>query len=45
MYSAQMAEFLDACAEGRQPLPSGEDGAVVMRIVDEAYRSAGWTPA
>jgi len=45
MYSAQMAEFIDACAEGRQPLPSGEDGAVVMRIVDEAYHSAGWTPA
>jgi predicted dehydrogenase len=45
MYSAQMAEFIDACAESRQPLPSGEDGAVVMRIVDEAYLSAGWTPA
>jgi predicted dehydrogenase len=42
MYSAQMAEFLGACREGRQPRPSGEDGAVVMRIVDEAYRSARW---
>lgn len=41
MYSAQVAEFLDAIAEGRQPLPSGEDGRVVMRVVEDAYRSAG----
>jgi predicted dehydrogenase len=40
MYSAQMAEFLDAVAAGRQPRPSGEDGLVVMRVVDDAYRSA-----
>jgi predicted dehydrogenase len=40
MYSAQMAEFLDAAAEGRQPQPSGEAGRVVMRVVDEAYRGA-----
>jgi predicted dehydrogenase len=40
MYSAQMAEFLDAIEEGRQPRPSGEDGRVVMRIVEEAYASA-----
>jgi predicted dehydrogenase len=40
MYSAQMAEFLDAVREGRQPRPSGEDGLVVMRVVDEAYRSS-----
>jgi predicted dehydrogenase len=40
MYSAQMREFLDAIAEGRQPQPSGEDGRVVMRVVEEAYRSA-----
>lgn len=40
MYSAQMTEFLDAIAEGRQPRPSGEDGRVVMQVVDEAYRSA-----
>jgi predicted dehydrogenase len=40
MYSAQMAEFLDAIAEGRQPRPSGEDGRVVMQVVEEAYRSA-----
>jgi predicted dehydrogenase len=40
MYSAQMAEFLDAIVEGRQPRPSGEDGRVVMRVVEEAYRSA-----
>jgi predicted dehydrogenase len=41
MYSAQVAEFIDALADGRQPHPSGEDGAVVMDVVDRAYRSAG----
>jgi predicted dehydrogenase len=40
MYSAQMAAFLDAVGDGRQPRPSGEDGLVVMRVVDEAYRSS-----
>jgi predicted dehydrogenase len=40
MYTAQMAEFLDAIVEGRQPRPSGEDGRVVMQVVEEAYRSA-----
>jgi predicted dehydrogenase len=40
MYTAQVAAFLDAVAEGRQPRPSGEDGRVVMRVVDEAYRSS-----
>lgn len=40
MYTVQMAEFLDAIAEGRQPRPSGEDGRVVMQVVEEAYRSA-----
>jgi predicted dehydrogenase len=41
MYSAQMAEFIDAVLAGRQPRPSGEDGAVVMEVVERAYRSAG----
>ena len=41
MYSAQMTEFLDAIAKGRQPRPSGEDGRVVMQVVEDAYRSAG----
>ncbi len=40
MYSAQMAEFLDAIAEGREPRPNGEDGRVVIQVVEEAYRSA-----
>jgi len=44
MYSAQVAEFLDAIGEGRQPRPSGEDGRVVMQIVEDAYRSAGLVP-
>ena len=41
MYTAQMAEFLDAIQEQRQPKPTGEDGRVVMRVVEEAYASAG----
>jgi predicted dehydrogenase len=44
MYSAQVAEFLDAIRKGRQPRPSGEDGRVVIRIVEDAYRSAGLRP-
>jgi predicted dehydrogenase len=41
MYTAQMAEFVDAVRAGRPPTPGGEDGRVVMRVVEEAYRSAG----
>jgi predicted dehydrogenase len=44
MYTTQMAEFLDAISEGRQPRPSGEDGRVVMQVVEEAYRSASSEP-
>jgi predicted dehydrogenase len=44
MYSAQMAEFLGAIAEARPPRPSGQDGRVVMQIVEEAYRSAATVP-
>ncbi len=40
MYSAQMAEFIDAILEGREPRPNGEDGRVVMEVVESAYRSA-----
>jgi predicted dehydrogenase len=40
MYTAQVAEFLSAVAEGRPPLPSGEDGRVVMEVVERAYGSA-----
>jgi predicted dehydrogenase len=40
MYSAQMAEFIDAVEAGRGPRPDGDDGAVVMSVVDRAYRSA-----
>ena len=40
MYTAQVAEFLDAIEEGRQPRPSGEDGRVVMQVVEAAYASA-----
>jgi predicted dehydrogenase len=41
MYSAQIAEFLDAIGEGRAPRPSGEDGRIVMQVVERAYISAG----
>jgi predicted dehydrogenase len=40
MYTAQVAAFLDAIGAGGHPRPDGEDGRVVMRIVDDAYRSA-----
>jgi predicted dehydrogenase len=41
MYSAQIEEFLDAIEEGRSPSPGGHDGKVVMRVVEQAYGSAG----
>jgi len=40
MYSAQMAAFLDGVAAGAPPRPNGEDGRVVMQIVEDAYRSS-----
>jgi predicted dehydrogenase len=40
MFDAQMAEFVGAVAGRRQPRPSGEDGRVVMAIVDQAYAVA-----
>ncbi len=40
MYTAQVREFLEAIADGRQPKPSGEDGRVVMDVVERAYASA-----
>jgi predicted dehydrogenase len=40
MYSAQLAEFVDAIAAGRQPRPGGEDGRVVVAVVEWAYASA-----
>jgi predicted dehydrogenase len=43
MYTAQVAEFLDAIGAGRQPRPSGGDGRVVLQVVEDAYRTAaGW---
>jgi predicted dehydrogenase len=43
MYTAQIREFLDALSEGRQPRPSGDDGRIVMKVVEEAVRSAATT--
>jgi hypothetical protein len=31
-------------AAGRQPRPSGEDGRVVMWVVDQAYAAGGVRP-
>ena len=45
MYTAQMREFLGAIADGRQPRPSGQDGRVVMEVVERAYASAAETAA
>ncbi len=40
MYTAQVGEYLDAVAEGRDPHPNGEEGRVVIQIVERAYASA-----
>jgi predicted dehydrogenase len=45
MYSAQLAEFVEAVAAGRQPRPSGEDGRVVVQVVEQAYASSRGRPA
>jgi predicted dehydrogenase len=41
MYTAQMHEFLSAIEQARAPRPSGDDGRVVMEVVERAYVSAG----
>lgn len=41
MYSAQVAEFLEAVSSGREPRPNGEDGLVVLQVVEAALQSAG----
>jgi predicted dehydrogenase len=40
MYTEQMREFLGSIEDGRHPRPSGEDGRVVMQVVERAYTSA-----
>ncbi len=40
MYTAQMAEFLEAIHQGRQPRPAGADGRVIIDIVERAYASS-----
>ena len=40
MYTAQVAEFLDAVRDGRPPSPGGDDGRVVMEVVERAYASS-----
>jgi predicted dehydrogenase len=43
MYTEQLREFFSAIEQGRQPRPSGEDGRIVMQVVEEAYASARWS--
>jgi predicted dehydrogenase len=40
MFTAQMAAFLDAVGEGRPPRPGGEDGRVVVQVVEAAYAAS-----
>jgi predicted dehydrogenase len=40
MYTAQMLAFLGGIEAGRAPRPTGEDGRVVIEIVEQAYDSA-----
>jgi predicted dehydrogenase len=40
MYVAQMHAFFAAIEGGRSPSPSGEDGRVVIDVVERAYASA-----
>ena len=41
MYAAQMADFVRCCATGATPVASGAVGLTALRIVEQAYRSAG----
>jgi predicted dehydrogenase len=40
MYTTQMEAFVQAISEERQPRPDARDGAVVVDVVERAYRSA-----
>jgi predicted dehydrogenase len=40
MYTSQIRAFLSAVADGSSPRPNGEDGRIVMQIVELAYASA-----
>jgi len=40
MYDVQMRRFVEGIAADEQPRPSGEDGLLLMRIIDAAYASA-----
>jgi predicted dehydrogenase len=40
MYTEQMREFLAAIEGERAPSPSGDDGRIVMQVVQRAYASA-----
>jgi predicted dehydrogenase len=44
MYTAQVAEFLGAIAEGRRPQPDGHHGRTVIEVVEAAYASAEHEP-
>ena len=40
IYTAQIAEFIAAIREERQPIPGGAEGTVNVRIVEAAYASS-----
>ena len=40
MYTAQIAEFLGAIRDGRQPQPDGAHGRTVVEVAERAYSSA-----
>lgn len=40
MYTEQMAEFVQAVREEREPVPGAREGIVNMRILDAAYESS-----
>jgi predicted dehydrogenase len=44
MYSAQMDAFLSGIEAGEPPRPDGDDGRVVLQIVEDAYRSSAAGP-
>jgi predicted dehydrogenase len=45
MFTNQIAEFIDAIDRGRDPRPNGDDGRIVMQIVEAAHRSSIETAA
>ena len=45
LFERQLADFLDACRQGRAPAVSTADGVAGVRLVDELYAKRGPLPA